>query len=198
MMVLVRSSQMVQWRDRDLEMTCINAQRNTSLFWHSCRRRLFRRLCSELYSSTDNKRSGKTVSPACCQTSCLVLPFYDSLHPTCRLSLPPHLSLPCVHPLPFSFISCVCLWHTYLRTPVHSESLSLSLLPLILPAFLPFWVTETHKETDIQIKLLSLHLSLPLSFSLSVETVKLRREDSAWHRHANILHTHRDTGTGPL
>lgn len=31
------------------------------------RHRLFRRLCSELFSSTDNKRSGTTVSPAYCQ-----------------------------------------------------------------------------------------------------------------------------------
>lgn len=64
MMVLVRSAQMVHWRDRYLEMSRINAQSNTPLFWHSCRRRLFRRLCSELYSSTDNKRSGKTLQLA--------------------------------------------------------------------------------------------------------------------------------------
>lgn len=74
-----QSVPMVKWSENNVRkwVYFTNGHTNTRLclclcyFSHALvsphRHRLFRRLCSELFSSTDNKRSGTTVSPAYCQ-----------------------------------------------------------------------------------------------------------------------------------
>lgn len=70
------------------------------------RRRLFRRLCSEPFTSTDNKRSGTTVFPA---RSRVTLSCSSSdMH--CALHLPPCCSSSTAHRLHFPRVQMCIFW----------------------------------------------------------------------------------------
>lgn len=121
----------------------------------SCRHRLFRRLYSELYNSTDNKKSGES------QVSASACPCTHLLSALCLF-----LSVPITHFLPFAFILSVCPSHMY--TPVQSlwahhclGYLSFSLLPAPCPDI----VRQTLKKTHFTFTLCPPSLSLSLSLA---------------------------------
>lgn len=108
-------TRMANWSERCAEMNAFH-DNHSDVFYSlvsSDRRKLFRRHCSELFSSTDNKRSGTTVFP-----------------------------LAYCHPLMLALLSSILLWFTDTQSLFSCRLLSFlqcQLSPLCLILGICFW-----------------------------------------------------------
>lgn len=125
-----------------------------SMYTHKCiflcyRRRLFRRLYSELFTSTSSRRSGEAVVPLsstlCHMLSTCCLPAVSLWHPHLSFSL---------------FLTSLSAFHTCMCTHTCSVSVSLSQSPQLL--FFPLLFSFTMKLSLAVIHALSVFICCAL------------------------------------
>lgn len=153
-------------------------------FTSACRRRLFRKLYSGLYSSTDNRRSGK----AGLQSVSLSLLYWSLVRGNFFCHLLSCLRIPTAHSLSFFLVFLTWLTVTHVHTHTCSEPVNLPRVSAISRSprcllFLCFCHTNTsetdkHTHTYLYRHTLLHLLSRALSPSCPVKTVRHSREAS--------------------